>query len=144
MELIPNSELNPSADEVEMIAAAQKEFKQVCFNFFGKEIDRIEAIHLDYAYTYFKKKTFWSKKKRNYSVLVLGSVIGELLCRDFGYEWKNWVYDDVDGTELGVKHKESYSIGHPFSIVRKRIRTQEYGYFTAVYEMFGDLKKENP
>ncbi|MFT6112399.1 MAG: hypothetical protein ACJA19_000821 [Bacteroidia bacterium] len=49
-----------------------------------------------------------------------------------------------DGTELGVKHKESYSIGHPFSSVRKSIRTQEYSYFTAVYEKFGDLKKENP
>jgi hypothetical protein len=44
------SELNPSAHEVEMIAAAQEEFEQVCFNISDKEINRIEAIHLDSTY----------------------------------------------------------------------------------------------
>lgn len=56
IELLPKSELNPSADEVEMIAAAQKGFKQVCLNIFEKEINKVEASHLDYTYTYFKKK----------------------------------------------------------------------------------------
>jgi len=142
MNLIPNKESVPSGEDLEMIAAAMVEFKQVCLNVFGKDLDRIEPEHLDSVYHYFKKGTLFSKKKRNYAVLVLGSVLGELICRDFGYEWKNLIYDDADGAELGITHKDSYSIGHPYSVVRKRIRSREYAYFVPAYEMFADLIKE--
>ena len=138
MNLIPNKESDPSAEDLEMISGAMVEFKQVCLNVFGKDLDRIEPEHLDSAYHYFKKGTFFSKKKRNYAVLVLGSVLGEIMCRDFGYTWVNLHYDD--GIELSIKINEPYTISHPYSIVRKRIRKREYGYFTAVYETFGEKR----
>jgi hypothetical protein len=97
---------------------------------------------LDGIYPILKKGTWWSKKRRENAILILGVGLGYCFVRELGYKWI-YVKDSL-GEELSVKHEESNWTSFPFSSVRKRIRTGEKNFFSAIIDSFGkEIKNGN-
>jgi len=97
---------------------------------------------LDEIYPVLKKGTWWSKKRRENAVVILGIGLGYCFVTELGYKWI-YVRDNL-GEELSVKHEESNWTSFPFSSIRKRIRTSERNFFSALINSFGqEIKNKN-
>lgn len=101
---------------------------------FNLDIKNIEPQHLDLILPFYKKGTFWNKKKRESVILILGSTLGQIMVDKLGFEWVD--YKDKLGEEIAIRHLESNWRAFPFSSVRKRIKTRESGYFVGIYKSF--------
>jgi hypothetical protein len=121
-------------DELRRIHESVAHVKHVYKEVFKKEIEQLKPVHLDEILPYFKKRTRWSKKNRAFSIMILGSALGQVMVESLDFEWVK--YQDKLGEEHAVRHKKSDWRAFPYSSVGNRIRTKEIGYFSALVQSF--------
>lgn len=129
-------------DTVNLIAdtysALLDDFVQVT----GNERESFSASHLDQLLPFYKKGIRFSKNRRKQAVLFWGIGLGQLLVDKLGFQWVS--FEDADGRELAVRHNKSNWRAFPLASVRKRIRTKETGYFSAIFDSFKEaINEEN-
>ena len=142
MDLTNYHELPISQEQEQFIGEGIKLLKEIIKETKVNDTGEITSSSLDEVYPVLKKGTWWSKKRRENAIMILGIGLGHCFVTELGYKWI-FVKDNL-GEELSVKHEQSNWTSFPFSSIRKRIRTREKNFFRALINSFEqEMKNKN-
>jgi hypothetical protein len=109
------------------------------YNFLFQKKETTLSVHdLDELIPIYKKGTRWNNKKKKKAINRLGSTLGEIMVKELGFEWV--LFSDKQGEEFAIRNLTTNWRAFPYSSIRKRIRTHEKGYCSALYNNF---KRDN-
>lgn len=125
-------ELVIDAESINNINLAYEIVKNDLIKDFNFQLDKIQPSNLDLIFPKYKKSAFWSKKKKENVIMIIGATFGQILVEKLNFEWI--IVVDNLGKEIALKNSETGWIAFPFSSVRKLYSDKEYKKFEGFYK----------
>ena len=123
-------------EQVEFIELKSKEAVSFIYKYIGEK-ESYDANDIDKTIELWRANNSNNKKDENFVIETLGSYFGNVITRDLPVEW--FIYEDKQGTDFCVIHKEIFVYSFPYSAIYKAVVDKRIG---ALAEVQGALKAQ--
>jgi hypothetical protein len=127
-------------EQAEFVEFKSKEAKIFISKYIGEK-EYYDANNIDKVIELWRENNSENKKDENFAIETLGSYFGNIMTKDLPVEW--FIYEDKQGTDFCVIHKEIFVYSFPYSSIFKAFVEKRIGTLTDVQSSLKEQIEES-